>query len=162
MRNTYIDTKSTATGVRGVRRPRFDREWLTLIGLLPSERQDIVATAIREYQLSGVMPSGLDGAEMMAFMLIKKIVDRRARRREARRLSACRRTEAEVIANRRLAEKARFIRDIMERRRNTAAKHRHGTSAGKICSVYDSEIEAMERAGTLSEFLDRYLGPDST
>lgn len=40
--------------------------------------------AIRLYQTDGIEPSGLDGAEMMAFLLIKKIIDRRRRQREAR------------------------------------------------------------------------------
>ena len=41
-------------------------------------------SAIRLYQTDGIEPSGLDGAEMMAFLLIKKIIDRRRRQREAR------------------------------------------------------------------------------
>ncbi len=67
------------------RRPRFDREWKEMIGLLPADRRQVVESAIRGYQSEGIMPEGLDGAEMMAFLLIKKIVDRRSRLREARR-----------------------------------------------------------------------------
>ncbi len=67
------------------RTPRFDREWKEMIALLPESRQPIVENAIRQYQLTGDEPSGLKGAEMMAFLLIKKIVDRRYKQREARR-----------------------------------------------------------------------------
>ncbi len=66
------------------RAPRFDREWKEMIALLPENRQSVIELAIREYQLSGAEPSGLEGAEMMAFLLIKKIVDRRAKQRTAR------------------------------------------------------------------------------
>lgn len=66
------------------RAPRFDREWKELIELLPEHRRAVMEHAIREYQLSGSEPSGLEGAEVMAFMLIRKIVDRRARQRNAR------------------------------------------------------------------------------
>ncbi len=67
------------------RTPRFDREWKEMIALLPENRQSAMEQAIRTYQKSGKEPEGLDGAEMMAFCLIKKIVDRRQRRREAAR-----------------------------------------------------------------------------
>ncbi len=67
------------------RTPRFDREWKEIIALLPEQRQSLMEQAIRDYQLTGVEPNHLDGAEMMAFLLIKKIVDRRARLREVRR-----------------------------------------------------------------------------
>ncbi len=66
------------------RAPRFDREWKDLINLLPESRRMIMERAIRDYQLTGIEPRGLDGAEMMAFMLIKKTVDRRAKQRNAR------------------------------------------------------------------------------
>ena len=68
------------------RRPRFDSEWHEMINLLPSHRRAAMEEAIRRYQIDAVRPSGLDGAELMAFLLIKKIVDKRARQREARRL----------------------------------------------------------------------------
>ncbi|MCM1504709.1 MAG: DUF6291 domain-containing protein [Muribaculum sp.] len=67
------------------RAPRFDREWKEMITLLPPQRQQVMEQAIRDYQLTGRQPDGLDGTEMMAFLLIKKIVDRRARQRQARR-----------------------------------------------------------------------------
>ena len=66
------------------RAPRFDREWKEMIELLPEHRRAVMERAIREYQLSGSEPSGLEGAEVMAFMLVRKIVDRRARQRNAR------------------------------------------------------------------------------
>ncbi len=66
------------------RAPRFDREWKEMISLLPQERRDAFENSIREYQLNGTLPECLDGAEMMAFLLIKKIVDRRTRMRRAR------------------------------------------------------------------------------
>lgn len=66
------------------RAPRFDREWKEMISLLPQGRRDAFENSIREYQLNGTLPQCLDGAEMMAFLLIKKIVDRRARMRQAR------------------------------------------------------------------------------
>ncbi len=66
------------------RAPRFDREWKEMIAFLPEHRQTTMETAIKDYQLSGIMPEGLDGTEMMAFLLIKKIVDRRAKQRRAR------------------------------------------------------------------------------
>ncbi|MCM1504755.1 MAG: DUF6291 domain-containing protein [Muribaculum sp.] len=68
------------------RAPRFDREWKEMIALLPEERQPVIERAIREYQSNGAMPAGLLGAEEMAFLLIKKIVDRRAKQRQARML----------------------------------------------------------------------------
>lgn len=68
------------------RAPRFDREWKEMIALLPEERQPVIERAIREYQYNGTMPTGLLGAEEMAFLLIKKIVDRRAKQRQARLL----------------------------------------------------------------------------
>lgn len=64
--------------------PRFDREWKEMIALLPQDRQSTMENAIRAYQADGTEPSGLDGAEAMAFMLIKKIVDRRRRQRQIR------------------------------------------------------------------------------
>ena len=67
------------------RRPRFDNEWHEMINLLPSDRHAAMEEAIRRYQIDAVRPTGLDGAELMAFLLIKKIVDKRARQREARR-----------------------------------------------------------------------------
>lgn len=66
------------------RAPRFDREWKEMIDLLPESRRSVMEQAIRDYQLTGIEPDGLDGAEMMAFLLIKKIVDRRAKQRNAR------------------------------------------------------------------------------
>ena len=66
------------------RMPRFDREWKEMIALLPADRQMAMEDAIRQYQADATLPSGLDGAETMAFMLVKKIVDRRRRQREAR------------------------------------------------------------------------------
>ncbi|MCM1505197.1 MAG: DUF6291 domain-containing protein [Muribaculum sp.] len=66
------------------RKPRFDREWKEMISMLPEHRQASMEAAIRAYQMSGTMPSKLDGAEMMAFLLIKKIVDRRAKQRASR------------------------------------------------------------------------------
>lgn len=69
---------------RSSRGPRFDREWMEIIGLLPEERRGVMEDAIRAYQADGTEPVGLDGAEMMAFLLIKKIVDRRKRMRDAR------------------------------------------------------------------------------
>lgn len=66
------------------RLPRFDREWKEMIALLPADRQKAMEEAIRKYQADGTLPTGLDGAETMAFMLVKKIVDRRRRQREAR------------------------------------------------------------------------------
>ncbi len=71
--------KHTAT-----RAPRFDREWKEMIALLPDNRQAILENAIREYQLKNIEPTDLEGAEIMAFILIKKIVDRRTRQRAAR------------------------------------------------------------------------------
>ncbi|MCM1503978.1 MAG: DUF6291 domain-containing protein [Muribaculum sp.] len=71
--------KHTAT-----RAPRFDREWKEMIALLPEHRQAILEQAIRDYQLSSAEPQCLEGAEAMAFLLIKKIVDRRAKQRIAR------------------------------------------------------------------------------
>ena len=68
------------------RKPRFDKEWTEMIALLPEERREILESAIRRYQLTGTEPEHLEGAEKMAFMLIKKIVNRRGRRREAQRL----------------------------------------------------------------------------
>lgn len=64
--------------------PRFDREWKEMIALLPKDRQSAMENAIRAYQVDGAEPAGLDGAEAMAFMLIKKIVDRRRRQRQIR------------------------------------------------------------------------------
>lgn len=69
---------------RSSRGPRFDREWMEMIGLLPEDRRGAMEDAIRAYQADGTEPTGLDGAEMMAFLLIKKIVDRRKRMRDAR------------------------------------------------------------------------------
>ncbi|MCM1504431.1 MAG: DUF6291 domain-containing protein [Muribaculum sp.] len=66
------------------RSPRFDREWKELIKMLPEQRQSAMEQAIRNYQLTGIYPEHLEEAEMMAFMLIKKIVDRRTKQREAR------------------------------------------------------------------------------
>ncbi len=66
------------------RAPRFDREWKEMLELLPEHRQSLMEQAIREYQLTGNVPENLDGTEMMAFLLIKKIVDRRAKQRRAR------------------------------------------------------------------------------
>ncbi|MCM1503661.1 MAG: DUF6291 domain-containing protein [Muribaculum sp.] len=77
------------------RAPRFDREWKEMIALLPENRQSVIENAIREYQLTGMAPTELEGAEMMAFMLIKKIVDRRKRQRDAR----LRRSDATVAAS---------------------------------------------------------------
>ncbi len=71
--------KHTAT-----RAPRFDREWKEMIALLLEHRQTLMEKAIRDYQLHGTEPTGLEGAETMAFLLIKKIVDRRAKQRRAR------------------------------------------------------------------------------
>lgn len=65
------------------RRPRFDKEWVEMINPLPEPRRHILTDAIRRYQIDRTEPSGLTGAEQMAFMLIKKIVDRRHRQREA-------------------------------------------------------------------------------
>ena len=70
---------------RAVRSPRFDREWRVLIDFLPAERRAVMTEAIRAYQIDGTEPSGLQGAELMAFRLIKKVVDRRRRQREAYR-----------------------------------------------------------------------------
>ncbi len=67
------------------RTPRFDREWKAMISLIPENRQSAMEQAIRNYQLSGKEPDALAGAEIMAFLLIKKIVDRRAKQRIARR-----------------------------------------------------------------------------
>ncbi len=67
-----------------IRAPRFDREWKELIAMLPEHRQALMEKAIRDYQLHGTEPVGLYGAETMAFLLIKKIVDRRAKQRRAR------------------------------------------------------------------------------
>ena len=69
---------------RSLRGPRFDREWMEMIGLLPEDRRGAMEDAIRAYQADGTEPTELDGAEMMAFLLIKKIVDRRKRMRDAR------------------------------------------------------------------------------
>ncbi len=66
------------------RAPRFDREWTEMISLLPESRREILTKAIREYQINAVEPRNLEGAELMAFLLIKKIVDRRSRQRQAR------------------------------------------------------------------------------
>lgn len=70
---------------KAVRAPRFDREWRVLIDFLPAERRAVMTEAIRAYQIDGTEPSGLQGAELMAFRLIKKVVDRRRRQREAYR-----------------------------------------------------------------------------
>ncbi len=66
------------------RAPRFDREWTDMINLLPEHRRRTMESAIRTYQLTGIEPHDLEGAEMMAFLLIKKTVDRRNRLRLAR------------------------------------------------------------------------------
>lgn len=82
-----VDNSTTAKVSRTAkasRLPRFDREWKEMIALLPSDRQKAMEEAIRQYQADATPPSGLDGAETMAFMLVKKIVDRRRRQREAR------------------------------------------------------------------------------
>ena len=71
-------------GTTKQRRPRFDREWTELIRLMPENRREIMERSIREYQLNGSEPEGLDGTEQMAFRLIKKIIDRRTRQRIAR------------------------------------------------------------------------------
>lgn len=65
--------------------PRFDKEWKEMIALLPAHRQAEMEMAIRQYQADGTEPTELEGAEAMAFMLIRKIVDRRKRQRDARR-----------------------------------------------------------------------------
>ncbi|MCM1503744.1 MAG: DUF6291 domain-containing protein [Muribaculum sp.] len=67
------------------RTPRFDREWKEMLSMLPADRRQIMEDSIRSYQMTGKNPEGLEGAEMMAFLLIKKIVDRRAKQRLARR-----------------------------------------------------------------------------
>ncbi|MCM1505141.1 MAG: DUF6291 domain-containing protein [Muribaculum sp.] len=67
-----------------LRAPRFDREWTEMINLLPESRREILTKAIREYQLTMKEPTDLEGAETMAFLLIKKIVDRRSRLRKYR------------------------------------------------------------------------------
>ena len=67
------------------RAPRFDREWKELISLLPPERRELMTQAIKSYQIDGLIPSDLQGAELMAFSLIKKTVDRRRRQWEAAR-----------------------------------------------------------------------------
>jgi len=85
LQSSFTQIKNDMTMKNTVRRPRFDREWKEMIGLLPADRRQVVESAIRGYQSEGIMPEGLDGAEMMAFLLIKKIVDRRSRLREARR-----------------------------------------------------------------------------
>ena len=51
-------------------------------------RREIMERSIREYQLNGSEPEGLDGTEQMAFRLIKKIIDRRTRQRIARQRRA--------------------------------------------------------------------------
>lgn len=71
--------------VKNQRAPRFDREWKELISLLPPERRELMTQAIKSYQIDGLIPSDLQGAELMAFSLIKKTVDRRRRQREAAR-----------------------------------------------------------------------------
>ena len=76
--------------------PRFDSEWKEMITFLPEDRQPEMENAIRLYQTDGTEPSGLDGAEMMAFLLIKKIIDRRRRQREAR---LRKKASCEVAAN---------------------------------------------------------------
>ena len=78
--NVHVDKR-----VGGERLPRFDREWREMIELLPESRREVMYAAVREYQLYGAEPVGLEGAEMMAFMLIRKIVDRRKKRRDARK-----------------------------------------------------------------------------
>lgn len=65
--------------------PRFDKEWKEMIALLPAHRQTEMERAIRQYQADGTEPTELEGAEAMAFMLVRKIVDRRKRQRDARR-----------------------------------------------------------------------------
>lgn len=75
-------------GTMKQRRPRFDREWTELIRLMPESRREIMELSIREYQLNGSEPEGLDGTEQMAFRLIKKIIDRRTRQRIARQRRA--------------------------------------------------------------------------
>lgn len=80
IQNVHVDKR-----VDRERKPRFDREWREMIELLPESRREVMYAAVREYQLYGTEPSGLDGAEMMAFMLIRKIVDRRKKRRDARK-----------------------------------------------------------------------------
>ena len=75
-------------GTTKQRRPRFDREWTELIRLMPENRREIMERSIREYQLNGSEPEGLDGTEQMAFRLIKKIIDRRTRQRIARQRRA--------------------------------------------------------------------------
>ena len=67
------------------RNPRFDKEWTEMIALLPEHRRAVVEESISRYQLHCTEPSGLEGAERIAFLLIKKIVDRRAKMRESRR-----------------------------------------------------------------------------
>ena len=66
------------------RAPLFDREWTDMINLLPEHRRRTMESDIRTYQLTGTEPHDLEGAEMMAFLLIKKTVDRRYRLRLAR------------------------------------------------------------------------------
>jgi len=97
--NTHIIMKHTSTRPRT---PRFDREWTEMINLLPEHRREILTKAIREYQSASTEPAGLEGAEMMAFLLIKKIVDRRTRQRNAR----LRRKEAQTARTRPARHKA--------------------------------------------------------
>ncbi len=93
-RTTSISGGPVASAVKSVRKPRFDKEWTAMIDLLDPDRRQVMADAIRAYQLEGSEPEGLVGAELMAFALIRKIVDRRRRRREAGR----RRRHSETVS----------------------------------------------------------------
>ncbi len=86
---------------KNARTPRFDKEWHELLNLIPADRRDTMYDAIRNYQLSGTEPQHLNGAETMAFKLIKKIVDRRAKMREARqrrRIAKCENSAKQTVA----------------------------------------------------------------
>ncbi|MCM1504150.1 MAG: DUF6291 domain-containing protein [Muribaculum sp.] len=100
-----------------IRTPRFDREWKEMIDLLPQSRRAVLERAIRVYQVSGVLPTDLNGAEMMAFLLIKKIVDRRAKQREARnrkKLAEATRHDVEVGLQHQISPKTELTNSQIE------------------------------------------------
>ncbi len=102
------------------RTPKFDKTWSESIAMLPSELQQPLIDAIKEYQTTGTEPTDLAPIAQCVFNLLKPVIDRRAksasyqrRRREA--AAEARRAPVTIEAGRLVKQDRKYIRHIAKR-----------------------------------------------
>ncbi len=102
------------------RTPKFDKAWSESIAMLPTELQQPLVNAIKEYQTTGTEPTDLHPIAQCVFNLLKPTIDRRAkaasyqrRRREAK--TEMKFAPVTIEAGRLVKQDRKYIRLIAKR-----------------------------------------------